>query len=331
MDLDHRIKAFAELGEQLRTEGLPEEYIRQAVNVNNWFTFGSVKDAVASIGEWLTLENLKRWVEPYGISDKVNPQKVGVVMAGNIPLVGFHDALCVLLSGHSLYAKLSSDDRVLPDKIFGMLMKIAPAFEEKVNVVDRMKGMDAVIATGSDNTSRYFEYYFRNIPHLIRKNRTSVAVLTGNETPAQLEALGKDIFQYYGLGCRNISKLFIPSDFELKHIFEAIEPFCYVADHHKYFHNYEYNRAIYLLNKDVFWDNGFVMLKEDEGISSPVSVLFFERYKDSSDVERVLRNNEEKIQAIVGEEHIPFGDAQCPGIDDYADRVDTMEFLLKLS
>ncbi|MDA3780729.1 MAG: aldehyde dehydrogenase, partial [Bacteroidales bacterium] len=261
---------------------------------------------------------------------------VGVVTAGNIPLVGFHDMLCVLLSGNKFIAKLSSKDNKLMQVIRYYLISLNSEFEELIRFEEqKLSGFDAIIATGSNNSSRYFEYYFGKYPNIIRKNRSSIAVLTGNETIKQIKALADDIFLYFGLGCRNVSKLLLPEDYNFENLFNNIEHYAHIYNHNKYANNYDYNKSIYLMNKTKHLDNGFVLLKEDEGMSSPIAVIYFQYYKKIEDVYNYITLNKENIQCVVSdnneiEKAIKFGDAQYPELWDYADNVDTMEFLINI-
>ena len=252
-------------------------------------------------------------------------------MAGNIPLVGFHDVISVVLSNHIPVIKLSSKDKY----IIPFLLKKWNEFSEgnvQFEFVERLENFDAVIATGSNNTARYLEYYFKNHLNIIRKNRTSVAVLKGDETEEELRLLANDIFQYFGLGCRNVTRILIPQEFVIDRLFESFIDFQDIINHNKYANNYEYNRAVYLLNQDKFWDNNFVMMKEDEKLFSPLSVINFSRYSSLDEVKSFIAENEENIQCVVakdelGFDSIEFGEAQNPGLNTYADNVDTMKFL----
>jgi len=275
---------------------------------------------------------MNRWLQPYeGLLKKNHPPKIiGIINAGNIPLVGFHDFLCVILSGNKYLGKNSSDDPYLMPFVTEKLLHIEPKLEGRISFTERLAGFDAVIATGSNNSARYFEYYFGKYPHIIRMNRNAVAVLKGDETEEDFKNLGRDIFQYFGLGCRNVSKLFIPKNYELKKIFEGIESCSCVSQHNKYMNNHDYNNAVYLLKKINFLDNGFLLLKEDEAIASPISVLYYEFYDDMKSLKQKLETEKEKIQCIAGKDFIPFGKAQQPQLWDYADGVDTMNFLLKM-
>jgi hypothetical protein len=248
------------------------------------------------------------------------PFKAGVIMAGNIPLVGFHDFLSVLISGNNIIAKTSSKDCELIVKISGILCDINPGFTDKIEFTNGpLTDFDVIIATGSNNSSRYFESYFSKYPNIIRKNRTSIAILDGNETDAELESLGTDIFSYFGLGCRNVSKIYLPEGYELSKLIQNWSTFA----------NYDFNKAVYLVNKEIFHDTGYILLKENNTLSSPVSVLYFEYFKSQFAAEQRIKKNMENIQCIVGTDSIPFGKAQSPQLWDYADGIDTIDFLLK--
>jgi hypothetical protein len=278
-------------------------------------------------------ENLSTWMGKYKAVNR--PMNMGVVMAGNIPLVGFHDALSVLLAGHHLSAKPSSQDRWLIHHLTEKLISLEPRFAEAISIKEQLKQVDAVIATGSDNTSRYFEYYFRDIPHLIRRNRSSISVLNGSEGEQELISLGTDVFSFYGLGCRNVSKLFVPTGYSLKDLLDLWSPYEKVIHHHKYSNNYDYNKSILLVNRTPFLDNGFVLLTPSREIVSPISVLYYEEYANTAALKSRIADSKSKIQCIVGLpieglDMIPFGKAQFPELDDYADGIDTMKFLTEL-
>ena len=256
-------------------------------------------------------------------------------MAGNIPMVGFHDFICCFLSGHHAVIKLSKDDLILFRAIAKIMEDFDPASKEFFSIVDKLENFDAVIATGSNNTARYFEYYFGKYPHIIRKNRNSVAVLSGNESEDDLSNLGEDIFRYFGLGCRNVSKLYVPVGYKFNHLFEAVQKFEKVQFQSKYVNNYDFNKSIYLVNKGDHFDNGFLLLKEDNAIVSPISVVFFEYYNDIESVRSILANRTEEIQCVVGDnslasDFVQFGEAQNPKLWDYADGIDTLKFLSDL-
>lgn len=336
MTVENRIEAFVKLGTQLQ-DMTPDErkalsFIAQAKNP--WFDEANVSAALQGVITLLDEQYLREWLYPYHLK-QVTPKKVGVVMAGNIPMVGFHDFLSVLLSGHFLLAKLSSDDDVLMRRLASMLAGIEPAFANHFEFVDMLKEAGAIIATGSDNTARYFEYYFAKRPHIIRKNRTSIGILTGHEEAEELRALGNDIFQYYGLGCRNVSKVYVPEGYTFDKLYEANEHHKTILNHHKYQNNYDYNKSILLVNRVPHFDNGFLLVQESENLVSPISVLFYETFTSLPDLRQKLNEVKEKTQCVVSahgwlEGSVPFGDAQCPMPWDYADGVDTMAFLQKL-
>jgi hypothetical protein len=296
---------------------------------NPWFTLENQKFALQQWADLLTEENINDWIKEYSIS-KIS-KRVGLILAGNIPLVGFHDVMSVVLSNHIPVIKLSSKDRYM----IPFLLKKWKEFSDnqvEFEFVERLENFDAVIATGSNNTARYLEYYFKNHLNIIRKNRTSIAVLKGDETTEELQLLAKDIFQYFGLGCRNVTRLFIPQDFVIDRLFENFLNYQDIINHNKYANNYEYNRAVYLLNQEKFWDNNFVMMKEDEKLFSPLSVINFSRYSSLDEVKNFIAENEENIQCVVAKEElglnsVKLGEAQNPGLDVYADNVDTMKFL----
>ncbi|CAH0185072.1 acyl-CoA reductase [Chryseobacterium sp. Bi04] len=329
--LSDYIKAFlSKKTEDYNQDDVDIELLLQKTKIENqWFTLENQKFALQQWADLLTAESIRGWLKNYSIS-KIS-KRVGLILAGNIPLVGFHDVISVVLSNHIPVIKLSSKDKYM----IPFLLKKWKEFsgdQVQFEFVERLENFDAVIATGSNNTARYLEYYFKNHMSIIRKNRTSVAVLKGDETEEELQLLANDIFQYFGLGCRNVTRLFIPQDYVIDRLFESFVGFQDIINHHKYANNYDYNRAVYLLNQDKFWDNNFVMLKEDDKLFSPLSVINFSRYSSLEDVKNFIAENEENIQCIVakdelGLDSIHFGEAQNPGLDTYADNVDTMKFL----
>jgi hypothetical protein len=348
MDIQQRINAFVQLGSFLRavsSESDSEkkqsdfhiqalEVIQQAKHHNGWFTEANINFAFASWADALSEANLIKWLSAYKLNEKP-PQTVAIIMAGNIPLVGFHDFLSVLITGNKVVAKLSSNDKILLPFLATFLNEQHSGFKKLIEFTEgRLSDFDAVIATGSNNSARYFDYYFGKYPHIIRKNRNSVAVLTGNETEAQLLALSDDIFQYFGLGCRNVSKLFIPKEYDVHPFFQAMFSKKEYINNHKYINNYDYNKAVYLMSDIKLLDNEFLVLKEDTGYSSPISVVFYEYYEDLSALQNKLESEADQIQAIVSTagiaNEIPFGVAQQPALWDYADGVDTLEFLMSL-
>lgn len=352
MQLEERINAFVQLGKFLGQfssestekqsdilqndafyEGMLQK-LEDAKNHNGWFTPDNLYFACRSWSEALSEANIRRWVSAYNF-EVSNQKKVAIIMAGNVPLVGFHDFLSVLMSGHKVVVKLSSNDKQLLPYLANYLTTIEPKFEDKISFAEnRLQGFDAVIATGSNNTARYFDHYFGKYPHIIRKNRNSVAVLTGNETKEEMEALAHDIFRYFGLGCRNVSKLYLPKDFNKDLFFNGMFSWQRIINSNKYINNYDYNKAVYLMSNFDLLDNEFMLLKEDEGYSSPISVVFYENYSSLDAIAKKLAQDAHGIQCIVSsaglENEIPFGKAQSPELWDYADNKDTMAFLLAL-
>ena len=353
MLLNKKIHSFAELGRQLglvanqtadfSNENLSEisRLLTESVYYNAWFTPENVQFCLQSWAQALSEKHLRCWLERYNFPAVEKQKNIGLTLAGNIPMVGFHDALCVLLSGHRFTAKCSSSDNRLLPTVMKLLCEIDGQFAESISFTDGLlRHADAFIATGSNNSGTYFDFYFQKFPHIIRRNRNSVAVLTGNETKEQLQFLGCDIFRYFGLGCRNVSKIFVPENYDFLHLVEAFSEWNWVALHHKYKNNYDYNKAIFLINGDAFIDAGYFMLKCSESLSSPISTLFYETYASLDEVAAKIKQTENQIQCVVapklpafGEVEgglIPFGQAQTPQLWDYADGVDTMEFLTKL-
>lgn len=350
MDLNSRINAFVKLGEflsQFSRNGISKNddvvlndvfydgflhQIKIAHEHNGWFTKDNVLFAIDSWTNVLHQKALNYWLSQYNIQIET-PKKVAIVMAGNIPLVGFHDFLSVLITGHDVLVKQSTNDKHLLPFLVKYLEMVEPTFKGKVTfTMDKLENYDMVIATGSDNTARYFEYYFKDQPSIIRKNRNSVAVLSGNETEEELKALSEDIFRYYGLGCRNVSKLFVPKDYNFDDFFKAMYHWHPIINEAKYANNYDYNKAVYLMSEFEMLENGFLMIKEDESYSSPIATVFYETYDTIEQLKTQLENDSEKIQCIVSnsiDNAIPFGQTQQPQLHDYADNVDTIEFLLK--
>lgn len=309
------------------------EQIDMAVHYNGWFTKENV---LFSLEEWskaLSEENLEKWLKGYEFQGE--EKTIGLVMAGNVPLVGFHDFISVLISGHKVLIKLSSNDKKLLPILSDYLIAIDPDFSDKIEFTDgRMNDFDAIIATGSNNTARYFEYYFRNKPSIIRKNRNSIAVLTGKETQEELKLLGEDIFRYFGLGCRNVSKIYVPLEYNFDTFFNAMLPWAHLMNHAKYANNYDYNKAVYLMSNFKLLDNGFLILKEDSGFGSPIATLFYESYANKDSLIKTLEADRENLQCVVSqdliESEVSFGQTQHPQLWDYADNVDTLAFLNKL-
>ena len=300
--------------------------IERQVHHNGWFTEETVRTSMLNLGNWLTRVQLSNWTSLYSYTEK--PKVVAVIMAGNIPLVGFHDFLCVLLSGNKLQCKLSSEDNKLLPLLSNYLFQFAPELKEFISFSDRnLSGFDAIIATGSNNSLVNFESYFAKYPHLFRHNRTSIAVLDGTETKEELKALGEDILNYFGRGCRNVTHLLIPENYDLNRFFEAIVDLGALINNKKYGNNYDYNKTIHLLNLESFLDNNFLLLKESDNLFSPLAMLHYHIYTSQQEIDLYLQLHQESIQCVVGHKYLPFGTAQCPSLSDYADNVDTMAWL----
>jgi len=338
IDPDELVNIFSELGVQLKESNEHLQILIQQEHLHNaWFTPANVERALTATADMLNADDLKKWLGTYNLNKNIEEKKIGLILAGNIPLVGFHDVLCVMASGHHALIKASAQDARLIRHVLNMLATIDARFSARYSFVERLKDFDAVIATGSDNSSRYFEYYFGKVPHIIRKNRNSVAVITGDETTEELNLIGQDIFAYFGLGCRNVSKLLLPQGYDNGIFFRAIETYQPVINHHKYNNNYDYNKSIYLVNSEKHYDNSFVLLKENEALASPLAVIYYSFYSDIKDAEAVIDANSDKIQCVVcisplkvNSQVVNPGQTQQPHLWDYADGVDTMDFLTKL-
>lgn len=335
MNLNQRINFLTQLGEALQNKTDQQAMAKMAAARNNWFTVENTQNMLQAIADnYLSAEKLQEWVARYDFSNVAEkPSKtVGLVMAGNIPLVGFHDFLSVFICGHKSQIKLSEKDDKLMPYLYQLMLQIDKGIQDYLEIVPQLKGFDAVIATGSDNSARYFHYYFGKYPHIIRRNRGSVGVLTGRETEADIHELGKDIFQYFGLGCRSVSKLMLPKGYDFNFLLKNLNAYKEISTHSKYRNNYDYHLAIYLLDKVEHLVNDAVIVIEKEAISSPAAVLHYEYYTDETALANRLKEQAEDIQCVVGlsEEYLDFGKAQKPELWDYADKVDTVEFLLKV-
>ncbi|MEZ4843863.1 MAG: acyl-CoA reductase [Bacteroidia bacterium] len=327
------IAAFAELGYRLRPENPNIQWPKeQAYLANNWFTDDNLNYCLANWQLALSQEKIETWLAD--VIPTQHPKMVGIVMAGNIPLVGLHDLLCVLAAGHKAKVKLSSNDEAMMKFVIRKLAEINPKFGKFIVVAEQLKNIDAVIATGSNNTARHFSYYFRNIPALIRHNRTSVAVLTGSETSQDLKNLANDIFRYFGLGCRSVTKLFVPDKYDITQFLRETEGYSDLINHNKYANNYTYHKAIFLMNSTRHLDTGYLLVKEDEHLHSPLACIFYQRYIMLDEVKNMLKTQEQDIQVVVSNhkeiDSIPFGTSQLTSLTDYADGVDTLQFLTKL-
>ena len=346
MNLNNRITLFVKLGRFFsdyinnNLESLEKNKFDKAINEsilhNSFFSKKNILKSLLSWSNVLTKKSINNFLSNYLIKIKKREKKIAIIMAGNIPLVGFHDFFCVILSGNFAIIKLSSKDSHLFKFILSFLVKENPDFSKKFDIVEnKLQTFDAVIATGNNFSANQFELYFKKYPKIIRKNRHSIAILNGNETKKEIELLANDIFYYYGLGCRNVSKIFIPNNYNLDILFKSFVLWNEVINKNSYANNYNYYRAIYLLNKEVFFDNGFVLLKESEKIGSPVGTIYFEYYKSDNQIKEMIKKNNEKIQCIVSNNNYPktikSGETQMANLNDFADDIDTFNFLLKLN
>ncbi|MDT7831651.1 acyl-CoA reductase [Flavobacteriaceae bacterium S356] len=352
ISIKNRLTAFEKLGNFLRqfsTKGIEEKpdvpfnevffegfkhQIKLAEENNSWFTKANILFATENWASALTAENLNMWIQDEDLSEST-PKKVAIIMAGNIPMVGFHDFLSVLVCGHSVLVKQSSNDKHLVPFLAKYLEYIEPSFKGMISFTeDKLSGFDAVIATGSNNTARYFEYYFKDKPSIIRKNRNSVAVIQGNESEEDYENLSEDVFRYFGLGCRSVSKLFVPKNYDFDAFFKGMYKQREIVNNTKYTNNYDYNKAVYLMSEFDILENGFLMIKEDQSYASPIASVFYEYYENPIDLKIKLHQEKESIQCIVSngfiENEVSFGNTQHPKLWDYADGVNTLQFLTRI-
>jgi hypothetical protein len=332
MNLQERIDLLVRLGAYMLSDD-PEWLTakQKASRENTWFIPAFINLAVENIaGRFLSRDQLENFVARYDLPrENHHPEKVGLVPAGNIPLVGFHDMMCIFLSGNYAWIKPSSKDEALTKQLVAKMISINPAAEKYFTLRERLNNCDAYIATGSNNTSRYFEFYFGKYPHIIRRNRTSAAILTGEESKEELEKLADDICQYFGMGCRNVTKLFVPENYDFIPLITALKKYNWLEENNKYKNNYDHNLALHILNHKFYMTNGSVLLVENPALFSPISEVHYEFYVDKEQVESSLASNND-VQCLVGKGHIPFGQAQCPTVDTFADGVDTMQFLKTL-
>ena len=335
MQISDRILLLTQLGETIKSRPQSLQYaMARAKTENGWFSPQDINYALdAATEHYLNANELQQWVDDYpDLPNHKTPKVVALILAGNIPLVGLHDLLCVFMSGNIAQIKLSSKDTVLMKWVIDTLCELSPDFTNYVQIVDVLKGFDAVIATGSDNSGRYFDYYFAKYPHIIRRNRSSVAVLTGNETYTEILQLGNDIFRYFGLGCRNVSQVLVPTNYDFPKLLLQLEYFADAMQHHKFKNNYDYNRSIYLLNKQFHYASDFLMLIDSPQVSSPIAVLHFQYYANNQQLNNYLSANEQQIQCVIGSNapYTPFGEAQQPTLWNYADGIDTLQWLVDL-
>ena len=333
MNINHYINSAQQLGTFLLSEDEDLARIIHKTSIHNsWFSIENIHKSLRNVAlEMLDADKLKAWLNTYLIDyTSIQSKKVGIVAAGNLPMVSFHDILCVIFSGHRLQIKLSEKDKILLPFIFDKWIAYLPELKDKIEVVERLHNFDAVIATGSNNSARYFDYYFSKYPNIIRKNRNSVAILDGTETEQQLVQLGYDIFDYFGLGCRNISKIFVPDNYDFALLLKALKQHNYVEQHTPYMNNLDYQRTIYLMSQTKMLDINFINIVENSGYSSPIACLYYEFYSDKNIVLEKLKQDSELIQCFVATSAIEFGQTQKPSLSDYADNIDTMLFLKNL-
>ncbi|MDA8692978.1 acyl-CoA reductase [Saprospiraceae bacterium] len=337
MILSERIEALVQLGLSIDHDSNDELY-RRAVAENPWFTVSSIIQSIDAIkNSFLDKDKLQNWLNEYNVSDAQTGRKVGLILAGNIPLVGFHDMMSVFLSGHNVIMKLSDKDKLLPTYFIHYLIGMYPELQSTFSIVERLVDYDAVIATGSDSSANIFKKYFNHVPHIVRRNRNGVAVISANDTEKDLSELHHDIFDYFGLGCRNLSKVYLEKGVSPDMVFKVIEPVRDIIHHNKYKNNYDYSYALYLMNQDKFLTNDFMIFRESPDLVSRIACLHFEYYDSRNDLESKLTEVKDKLQCVVSSEpvldftHFTFGQAQKPALHDYADGVDTLEFLSQLS
>jgi len=331
MNLTQRIQLLAKLGDYLQENNTEWQAVKQrAYEANAWFAPEFIDLACENIARYFLQKNLLTdWAEKYAVPNEQNHQQtVGIVMAGNIPLVGFHDFLCAFISGYKQLIKLSSKDNVLLPFLINKIIAWNADAASVVAFSDSLRHCNAYIATGSNNSGRYFEYYFGKYPSIIRKNRTSAAVLTGAESSTELDLLCDDMMLYFGLGCRNVTKLLVPESYRFEPLLNALKRYNYFFDFHKYKHNFDYQLALLQMNSKFYMNSGAVILTENEALFSPISVVHYDFYKEEKELS-FLKNNE-SIQCLIGNQYLPFGKAQQPTLSDYADGVDTMHFLNKI-
>ena len=337
--LRERVANLIQLGTYLNNLNENEiiQIFNQAENENPWFTQGNISKAIKAIrDEFLNQKSLQLLIDTYKLDDNISPKRIGLILAGNIPLVGFHDVLCCYLTGHISLIKYSDKDKTLMQFMIKKLNEININNDFYFNQVTKLEDYDAAIVTGSNSTAKHFEFYFKHVPHIIRKNRNSIAIIARNETDMELQALGNDVFSYFGLGCRNVSMLFVPKDYDITKLFVVFDNFKDIIFHNKYKNNYDYNVALMLLNKEKFLHNDMLILRESDQIISRIGSLHYKKYENINSLTEWINDHNDEIQCIVSNTHIdwiatiPFGNSQCPSILTYADGVDTVQFLLSI-
>ncbi len=337
MRLEERIKVLIALGDHFKDPDASFGIkLKEAEAKNPWFTRENIMTALGAIeSAFLKPEFLSAFSARYQLTG-TNSRVVGLVMAGNIPMVGFHDLLCVFLSGHKALVKYSEKDNVLIPHLVQLMIKTDPRAAKYFQSTDRLRGFDAIIATGSNNSARYFEYYFGKYPHIIRRNRNGVGVVHKGISTDDLYLLGKDVFSYFGLGCRNVSKLYIEEGFDLPVLMDNWTQFNDITQHNKYKNNFDYTYALYLLNKEEFYSNDCLIVKPDVMIPSRIASVHYEYYSNEAALQSALENASDAIQCVVSgrpelySDGVHFGESQTPRLDQFADGVDTMAFLSNL-
>ncbi len=332
MKIEKNISAFAKLGNYILENPIElQEVVNKTYVYNTWFTKENTNQALQNIAkEFLNKEKLENWLSTYEFPNTTNAKTIAIVAAGNIPMVAFHDILSVLISENNLQLKLSEKDKFLLPFILEKLIEIEPDFKDKIAIQFKLENFDAIIATGSNNTAKHFEYYFSKYKNIIRRNRNSIGILSGNESVKNIEDLGHDIFDYFGLGCRNISKIFVPKNFDLMSLKAGLSKHIDVNQHNQYMNNLDYQRTLYLMNQTPLIDIDFVNIVENKSLHSPISCLHIERYNDIDEVNNFIIDERDNLQCIVGKDYLDFGKSQQPTLSDYADNVDTMKFILSL-
>jgi hypothetical protein len=332
MNMQNRIRAAQQLADFLLSDDAElEEIIHRTYIHNYWFTPENIKYSIQNIAkEFLNEQKLTEWLSIYAINDDKKPKTIAIVAAGNLPMVSFHDILCVLISGNILQLKLAEKDKILLPFVLKKWQSFDALLHDKINIVERLQDFDAVIATGSNNSARYFEYYFGKYKHIIRKNRNSIAILDGSESIEQLIALGHDVFDYFGLGCRNVSALLLPENYDFSNLLVAFQSFSFLDQHNAYMNNLDYQRTLYLMNQTKMLDINFVNIVENNALCSPISCLFYQYYKNNDEINSFINQENGNLQCIVGKGYLNFGQTQMPSLNDYADNIDTMQFITNL-
>lgn len=337
MTLNERVESLVRLGESLRRrDDTYAKVCSLARSYNGWFTQENIDSAIHNIcANYLDKSKLEGWITNYDWQDIQSPKKIALITAGNIPLVGMHDLISVFISGNAVVLKPSSKDKTLTEYVIALWNEIDP--KVPIQIVDKLEDYDAVITTSTNSNATTFEYYFRHVPHIIRRNRNSIAIFHGDETAEDFQALSHDIFDYFGLGCRNVSSILFPEHYDMTPLMESLDANASLANHNKYKNNFDYNNAIFILNKETFLANNCFLLRKSDSLASRIATVHYQNYIDLSAVKNVIDLNKDKLQCVIskhsieGVDVIPMGRSQAPQLWDYADGVDTLDFLLKLS